>query len=106
TSITQALIQMRELEDKEAQQKKQSSEADFKDKTEETDLRLSIDRLASRLEINREIRSEYTGRVLELTVAEGAVVSSGQRLAQIDTRAPSDELVALAYFSDSVGKQL
>ena len=68
---------MRELEDKEAQQKKQSSEADFKDKTEETDLRLSIDRLASRLEINREIRSEYTGRVLELTVAEGAVEDAG-----------------------------
>src|SRR5207248_2714810 len=69
-------------------------------------LKLAIERLEQRLHKSRAIRSEYAGRILELTAAEASVVAVGQRLAQIDTRTEGQELVALVYFDDKVGKQL
>lgn len=105
-NLTQFSLQLRELDNREAQQKKQDSEADFREKNEVADVKQRIERLQERLRTSREVRASGSGRILELVVPEGAVVANGQSLAQIDTRAEGEELIALVYFQDAVGKRV
>ena len=104
--LTELRLQVRELDNREAQLNKQDRETQFRDKNEINELKRKIGIDEKRLRLDREIKSDYGGRVLELTVAEGGVVSRGQRLAQLDARDASSKLVALAYFTDKIGKQL
>ncbi len=105
-TLTQHMIQLRDLDNREANLRKQDSEADFLERNEVSDLNRNIERVEQRLRKSRNIRADHTGRILEVTAAEGSVVTNGQRLAQIDTRQENSELIALAYFQDAVGKQL
>lgn len=105
-TITQLNLQMQELDNREVQLRKLDSEAEIRDQNEIDDLRRTIERYQQRLRQDREIRTEYAGRILEVTAAEGSVVTFGQRLLQLDTRRDTDELIALAYFQDKIGKYL
>ena len=104
--LTQLELELQELDNRIAQLNKTESEQTFTDKNEMNDLLRTVDRDEKRLGREREIRSPYAGRVLELTAPEGTVVSQGKRLAQIDTREVNAPLVALSYFQDKIGKQI
>lgn len=105
-ALTQLNLQLQELDIREVQQDKLDNEADVRDQNELDEMRRSIERLQKQLQRDREIISEYDGRILELTAAEGSVISFGQRLLQMDTRKDTDPLIALAYFQDKIGKHL
>ncbi len=105
-NLTSLKLQMRELDNTGAQLNKSESEFKFRQENESKEIQRTIERSRKQLSIDREIKSEYSGRVLEVTEAEGQLVNQGQRLIQIDTRRESDELVALAYFQAKEGKQL
>jgi HlyD family secretion protein len=105
-TLTQLHLQLQELDTREAQQDKLDREADVRDQNEIDDLRRTIERHQKQLQRDREIITEYDGRVLELTAVEGSVVNFGQRLLQLDTRRDNDEIMALAYFEDKIGKYL
>ena len=104
--LTQLELQIEELDNQLLNKEKLAREADFRDRNEVADLNRQIDRYKKQLTRDREIVSEFDGRVLELTVTEGSVVNQGQRLAQVDTRRADQKLVALAYFQDKLGKQI
>jgi len=105
-NLTDLNLQLQELDAREAQQNKLDSEAMIKDENQVDDLRRTIEKNRQQLERNREIRSDFDGRVLEVTAGEGTVVSFGQSLLHLDTRQQGQELIAVAYFQDSVGKYL
>src|SRR5262249_23493853 len=105
-NLTQLSLQLSDLDNREVQLSKQDLEADSRDKNEITDLTQNIERLEQRLQRSRTIRTKDAGRILELTAPEGTLVTNGQRLAQIDTRKEDNELIALVYFTDAIGKQL
>jgi HlyD family secretion protein len=105
-TLTSLNLQLRELDNTEAQLNKSYSEFKFQQENELHEVERNIERNRKELAINREIKSEYKGRVLELTASVGQLVTQGQRVAQIDTREASSELVALAYFQSKEGKQL
>src|SRR5947207_6588014 len=105
-TVTDLNLQLQELDAREAQQNKLDSEARIRDENDVDDLRRTIERNRQQLKRNREIRSDFDGRVLEIAAGEGTYVSFGQRLLQLDTRQQGQELIAVAYFQDSVGKYL
>jgi HlyD family secretion protein len=104
--LTTLNLQLRILENDEVQLTKLKQEADFRDKGELDELQRIIERLKKRLDTENVIASEFAGRVLELTSSEGAVVTFGQRLVQIETETRSDDLIVLAYCQDKLGKHL
>jgi HlyD family secretion protein len=105
-TLTDLNVQLQELDAREAAQDKTDSEARIKDENQVDDLRRTIEKNQQQLQRNREITSDFDGRVLEVTAGEGTLVSFGQRLLQLDTRQPNQELIAVAYFQDNVGKYL
>lgn len=105
-TLTDLRLQIRDIEKREAEIEKQASETTFRERNELADIERTIDRHRTQLARDREIKADYAGRILEVTAAAGSVVTTGQRLAQLDSRGPDDELVALAYFTDKIGKQL
>ena len=99
-------IQRQELENRAANLEKVNNEAEFRERNEFKELERTIERNQRRLSLNREVKADRSGRILELTATEGAFVDQGQRLAQMDIRTDSDRLTALAYFQSKDGKQI
>ncbi len=99
-------LQLGELDKVEANIEKLRREAAFRDRTEVNDLQRQLDAANRKLAEDLFVRADQGGRVLELTVAEGGVVSPGQRVAQLDTRVDDTDLIVLAYFTSKVGKAL
>jgi len=84
--LTSLRLQLRELDNTEAQLNKIDSELKFQWDNELNEVRRSVIRAQLQLGLNREVKSEYSGRLLELTAAAGNYVNEGQRIALIDTR--------------------
>ncbi|MBI4818701.1 MAG: NHLP bacteriocin system secretion protein [Deltaproteobacteria bacterium] len=105
-ALTNLKLQLRELDNILAQLQKSESEEAFRRSDQVREVKQSIERGQKRLKISMEIRTEYAGRVLELSAIEGQVMSQGQRVAQIDTRTEKDEIMAIAYFRTKEGKLL
>lgn len=106
TQVTELSLQLGQLDIRKAEIDQRKSERDFARKGEVGDLQRTIDRLEKQLEENREVRSEHTGRILELNISEGRMVRAGQRIASIDAQTDSDQLRCLAYFTVRDGKRL
>lgn len=99
-------LQLGELDKVGASIEKFRQEAAFRDRTEVNDLERQLDAANRKLAEDLFVRADQGGRILELTVAEGGVVSPGQRVAQLDTRVDDKDLIVLAYFTPKVGKAL
>lgn len=104
--LTNLKLQQRDLDITIAQLNKADSEAKFRDEQQVSDVERTIERTEKNLSLNREIRTEYAGRVLELSAVEGQLMDQGERAALINARKPDDELIALAYFEPKHGKRL
>lgn len=70
------------------------------------DIERRIEQLTLRLDVESEIRSEYTGRVLEVTAVVGEHVTPGFRLGKMEIEDKDAQLMALAYFRVEDGKKV
>jgi len=77
---------------------------DGKNRIEE--VRRQIAQLEKELEDKSTITSEYNGRVLEVNVVPGQLISNGTRLGAIEIQEEDQQLVSLVYFADKDGKQI
>jgi HlyD family secretion protein len=68
--------------------------------------RRRIERLQLNLTEQSEVRSEFTGRVLDVSVTAGQVIAAGMRLGTIEIDDKDRELKNLAYFAIKDGKQI
>lgn len=98
--------QLETLVNQETQLDKSRAEAEAALQLQVSELERTIAQLEKELSENREIRSEHTGRILELTAGEGKLVTRGQRLGTIDARRDSSVLEAVAYFKVEDGKRI
>lgn len=105
-TLTNLKLQLRELDNTIAQIDKDITEFKFRQENQLKDSKRMLERNRKQLSLDREIKTEFSGRVIELTVAAGQMVSQGQQVIQIDTRAEQDEFIALTYFHAKEGKQL
>ncbi|RUT08785.1 hypothetical protein DSM106972_008380 [Dulcicalothrix desertica PCC 7102] len=65
-----------------------------------------IIKLEQQIRNNKQIISQHSGHILELTVAPGQLVNSGVRLGNIDKRNPDSKLVGVTYFPVAEGKKI
>jgi HlyD family secretion protein len=105
-SLTDLILQLESLNNREAQIEQQYSESQFQRQLEMGDINRSIERLRQQLSDSRNVLSEYEGRILELTASEGALITKGNRLGTIDAAKDDAVLEAVAYFKLSDGKKI
>lgn len=74
--------------------------------TELDEINRRIDELQAQLENEGDILSEFSGKVIEITVTQGQLVSIGQRIGKLEIEDPEAGLQALAYFRIKDGKKL
>ena len=70
------------------------------------DTQRSIERLTLDLARQSQVRSEYAGTILEVTGAEGQMLSVGRRLGTVQLASTTGELKSLAYFAIRDGKRI
>lgn len=90
-------------------QEKTLAEQDFQASINRQNQILETKRIIGQLELQAkgsQITSKYSGRILELAVAPGQVLSEGTRLGSIAAEAPSAKLVGVAFLPVSEGKKI
>ena len=97
---------LQELDVRAAELEQQRVEADADRELQVQEIRLNIERYEQELASKGQLLSEFTGRVLELNVAPGQVISPGQRLGSVEAEDTSARLVAAAYFDVGDGKKV
>lgn len=98
--------QLQELIAREAELGEQTQAATFSRDMEVNDVKRMIARLEEQLTEERDVRSEFDGRIVEIAVPEGQLASKGMTLGSIDTRAETSTLAAVAYFQMKDGKKI
>lgn len=98
--------QLKELDSKQASQDQQDLETATTRKKEIQEVEREIAKLELQLGDNSQIISQYSGRILEITVTPGQVLDAGTRLASIEAENPSSKLVGVTYFPVAEGKKI
>lgn len=98
--------QLKDLDSKQASQVQQDEETSTTRKKEIQETEREIAKLELQLGDNSQIISQYSGRILEITVAPGQVLNAGTRLASIEAENPSSKLASVTYFPVADGKKI
>jgi HlyD family secretion protein len=106
SQIVDLKAQLKDLDTKE----KTLAEKDFQSSIPRTnqiqDLKRDIALLERKLKGDSQIKSDRTGRILELNVTSGQILSPGTRIGTIDAQEPAAKLVSIAFFPVSDGKKI
>ncbi len=105
-SIDDFESKLKDLDSQEARLRQQIQDGAFSRSNQIQQVKSRIARLEQQIIDNTNVKSEYDGRVLEMTATSGQVVNSGTRLASIDLPDQSKKLIAVAYFPDQIGRQV
>jgi HlyD family secretion protein len=105
-SIDDFESKLKDLDSQEARLRQQIQDGSFSRSNQIQQVKSRIARLEQQIIDNTNVKSEYDGRVLEMTATSGQVVNSGTRLASIDLPDQSKKLIAVAYFPDQIGRQV
>lgn len=106
TTMADFQAQSKQLNSKQAQEAQQDLENTTARKKEIQELKREIVQLDLQLRNNSQIISQHSGRILEITVTPGQVISEGTRLASINQESSSSKLVGISYFPIGVGKKI
>lgn len=98
--------QLKELDGKEKSLAEQNFQSSINRQNALQDLRRSIAVIERQINNNSHIKSNYTGRILELVVNPGQVMAPGTRIANIDAQEPGAKLAGVMYFPVSEGKKI
>ncbi|HEY9710261.1 MAG TPA: NHLP bacteriocin system secretion protein, partial [Oculatellaceae cyanobacterium] len=105
-SLSELRAQLRDLDSKIPNLKQQTLEASTSRENQIQEVRRAIAQLELQLKQNSEIKSPYSGRVLEVTATNGQILSPGFRLGFIEAEKQSGDLVAVTYFAVQDGKKI
>jgi HlyD family secretion protein len=105
-SLSELKAQLRDLDSKVPNLKQQNLESLTSRENQIQEVKRAIAQLELQLKQNSEIKSPYSGRVLEVTATRGQILSPGFRLGSIDAENQSRELVAVTYFAVQDGKKI
>lgn len=106
SQITDLKTQLKELDTKETTLNEQNFQASINRTNQIQDLKRGIAELQRKLRGNSEIKSDRTGRILELTVTSGQIITAGSRIGAIETQEPSAKLLAVTFIPVSEGKKV
>jgi HlyD family secretion protein len=106
STISDFQSQLKQLDSKQATQAQEDLQTSTTRKNEIQEVKREIAKLELQLRNNSLIISQHNGRILEITLTPGQVVSAGTRLGSIDEENPSSKLVGITYFAIAEGKKI
>ncbi|OUL29772.1 NHLP bacteriocin system secretion protein [Nostoc sp. RF31YmG] len=106
STISDLQAQLKELDSKQAAAAQKDLEDATNRKKEIQEAKREIAKLELQVGDNSLIISQYSGRILEITLTPGQVVNAGTRLATIEAENPKSKLVGVTYFPVADGKKI
>jgi HlyD family secretion protein len=106
SAIADFQAQLEELDSREANLAREDLETATVRKKEIQDLKREINQLELQLGNSSQIISQHSGRILEMAVNPGQVVSEGTRLGSIEAENPDSQLAGMTYFTVADGKKI
>ncbi|BAY23398.1 secretion protein HlyD [Calothrix sp. NIES-2100] len=84
----------------------EESEANNNTNNNIQEVRRKIAQIEQEITLKSQIISEYDGKIIELAVVPGQIVSGGTRLGSINAKGTDAKLMSVIYFADKDGKQI
>jgi HlyD family secretion protein len=106
SQIDDVKAQLKQLDTKEKTLSEQNFQASATRQNQIDDLKRSIAQLEYQIGHNSVIKSDYTGRILEITATPGQILGQGTRIGTIDAQGPAAKLVEVAFLPVSQGKKI
>ena len=106
STITQLKAELQQLDTQVKILEQQNLEASAGRKNPIQEVQQSIAQLEKQVEFNKQIKSPYSGCVLELTANNSSVLSPGDPLGSIKIDDASDSITSVAYFPVGDGKKI
>lgn len=97
---------IKELKNQETKLSQQDLERTVSQTNQIQEIKHKIAQLQNKLAGDSKIVSQYDGKILEVSVAPGQILSPGMRLGAIEAEDPRAKIVSLVYFADKDGKQI
>ena len=105
-SIKDLETQLKQLDSKQAAVAQQDLETATNREQQIQEVERNIALLEQQLKDNSQIRSNYSGRILEISATPGQLIQPGSRIGAIAAQQPSAQLVSIAFFPVSDGKKI
>jgi HlyD family secretion protein len=104
--VSELASQLRELETKKPEQIERDYDTSVNRENQIQDVKREIAKLNTQLKQTGQIVAQSSGQILELTVTPGQILSTGDRVATLEARTPSTQLIGLSFFANGDGKQI
>ncbi len=104
--IDEITTKIKELNNQETKLAQQNLEKTAAQTNQIQEIKGKIAQLQMKLAGDSNIISQYNGKILEVSVAPGQILSPGMRLGAIEAEDPGAKIVSLVYFADKDGKQI
>lgn len=105
-SIKDLQAQIKALDSKQASQAQQDLDVSTNRINQIQEVERNIAQLQQKLNNTNQIKSDRTGRILELTATPGQIVAPGTRIGTIEAQEPTAKLVSVAFLPVSDGKKV
>jgi HlyD family secretion protein len=104
--VTELNTQLQELAAKKPEQQEKDYEVSSNRQNQIQEAKREIAKLRTQLQQNNQIIAQQSGQILELTMTPGQVLTTGTKVAILEARSPSTQLVGLSFFANGEGKQV
>lgn len=104
--IDEITTKIKDLKNQETKLAQQDLEKTVSQTNQTQEIKRKIAQFEAKLAGDSKIVSQYDGKILELSVAPGQILSAGMRLGAIEAEDPGAKIISLVYFADKDGKQI
>jgi HlyD family secretion protein len=104
--IDELKTKLQDLNSQLAKLTQEELEATFTSKNNIEEVNRKIAQLQREIQLKSQIVSDYDGKVIQLSVVPGQIVTAGTRLGSINSKGDEAELMSAIYFADKDGQQV
>ena len=105
-TIDELNIKLQDVNSQLAKLAQEELEANINKDNNIQEVRRKIAQIQQEKALKSQITSEYDGKIIELAVVPGQLVSGGTRLGSINAQGTDAKLMSVIYFADKDGKQI
>jgi HlyD family secretion protein len=105
-TIDELKTKLQDIDSQLAKLTQEELEVNFTSKNNIEDVNRKIAQLQREIQLKTQIISDYDGKVIQLSVVPGQIVTAGSRLGSINAKGTEAKLMSAIYFADKDGQQV
>ncbi|WP_373543427.1 NHLP bacteriocin system secretion protein [Chamaesiphon sp.] len=105
-TLDELKTKLQDLESQLAKLTQEELETSFSSKNNIQEVNRKIAQLQREIQLKSQIVSDYDGKVIQLSVVPGQIVTAGSRLGSINSKGDEAKLMSVIYFADKDGQQV